>query len=68
MRITIHKVLLEPTKLFSKGIGYDDFGEVVEFIGHTKEMSNINDEIQGSEDDELPSIYLKPWQLTKDES
>lgn len=65
MRIEVYKVHLEPTKLFSEGVGYDDYGEVVEFIGNTKEMTNINEAIEDFEDDNTlgrPTVYLKPWQ------
>lgn len=68
MRIEIYKVTLEPTKLFSSGQGYDDYGEVVSFIGDTKEMTNIKTALDEAldEDSDRPSIYLKPWQYEKE--
>jgi hypothetical protein len=66
MRIEVYKVLVEPTKLYSEGMGFDDCGAPIEFIGFTKEIANIGEAIEDYEDDNTigrPTIYLKPWQL-----
>lgn len=64
-RITVHKVMPSIGSLFSSGIGFDDEGTPVDFIGHTAEMLNIKhaiDEYEDGDADGRPTIHLKPWQ------
>ena len=64
-RVTVHAVTICDDKPVSKGVGFDDAGELIEFIGHTRDMKNIRESLEDFEDDESlgrPSIYLHPWQ------
>ena len=64
-RITVHKVVPSEGSLFSSGIGFDDEGNPVDFIGHTDEMKNILTAVEEYDDgdaDGRPTIFLKPWQ------
>lgn len=68
--ITVHAVTLNNGSLFSRGIGFDEEGNPIDFIGHTPEMRNINESLEDFEDDNSlgrPSIWLKPWQWQDDE-
>ena len=64
-RVTVHKVSVNQDSWVSAGIGFDDDGVPVEFIGHTKTMSNIGEALEDFEDDNSlgrPAIYLESWQ------
>ena len=64
-RIEVRAVNILDGKLFSNGIGFDDEGAPVDFIGHTSEMLNIKSALDDYDEDHSlgrPSIWLKPWQ------
>lgn len=64
--ITVHKIVVRPAEVYSNGIGFDDNGETVEFIGLTKTMENIDKDLQDFEDFPMngrPRVYLEAWQI-----
>lgn len=65
-RVEIHRIDIENGSLFSFGIGIDEIGDYIRFIGHTKTMMNINEDLEDFEDHPehgRPAIYLEAWQI-----
>ena len=66
-RVEIHRIDISEGSLYSRGVGEDsEYGDMVDFIGHTQTMKNIlADLIDFEEHPEhgRPAIYLEAWQV-----
>lgn len=64
-RVEVQNITIRQGCLYSKGIGLDDNGDFIHFIGHTCEMMNIQNDLYDFEENPehgRPRIYLHHWQ------
>ncbi len=65
-RVSIQRIDLSRGSLYSKGVGIDESGDIVDFIGHTVTMERILDDLEDFEqypEHGRPAIYLEGWQV-----
>lgn len=65
-RVEIARIDIKQGSLFSFGVGMDESGDMINFIGHTKTMMNIQEDLEDFEEHPehgRPAIYLEAWQL-----
>ena len=65
-RLEIQRIDVSHGSLFSKGVGIDEIGDYINFIGHTRTMANILEDLEDFEEHPehgRPAIYVEGWQI-----
>lgn len=65
-RVEVSRIDISEGSLYSKGVGMDETGDMVDFIGYTVVMQNILDDLIDFEEipeHGRPAIYLEAWQV-----
>jgi hypothetical protein len=65
-RVEIQRIDISQGSLFSFGVGMDETGDCINFIGHTNTMINILEDLEDFEEHPehgRPAIYLESWQI-----